>query len=490
MTWQAHNRVAVGLIWQETNSFNPLATETSDFITHEGDAVLSAYEATATALGGIIRRLRALGAVPIPTFAAKARPGGPIRDAVVEDLIARLIDRVKSEEIDAICLELHGGMASETVADVEGLLLSRLRKAIGRSVPISVALDLHGHITDRMVANVNFLTGYRTHPHSDMVETGERATEMLMNIVQRRVKLVSARRSVPFLALWRDETAEPPMRDVYQTLVTEAARHQHYIDASIFNTHPFLDAPGLGQVVVSYFDDDTPAAVSLTNAIADKLWSIRKEFVGEAPGLDEVFARADKAAREGSQPVAIGDQGDSVLAGTPGDSVEIARYAAKYYPALRGLIPVFDPQAVATARAAGIGTTVTLHLGASITPELVPLELTAIVVALTDGIFPNEGSYMKGVLNDMGATAILQAGAQTFIVTSRAPSACDPGLARHTGKALTNFQYIVVKSSNHFRLSLSPACDCIVAATPGLSSRKPDYLRHQKARPIFPVDEL
>jgi microcystin degradation protein MlrC len=237
------------------------------------------------------------------------------------------------------------------------------------------------------------------------------------------------------------------------------------------------------------YQDNKAAAVELVDTIAEKLWSMRKSFAGEASSLQTVFTDITEADGTGRLAV-IGDQGDSVLAGTPGDSMEIARFATEHHPLVPGLIPVFDPAAVEAAQRAGVGNVVTLALGANTTPGLLPMQVSATVTALTNGVFPNEGSYMHGVINNLGATAVLQSGVQTFVVSSRSPSACDPGLIRHAGKSPSDLRYIVVKSSNHFRLSFSANCDCFVAATPGLSSRKPEYLRHQKARPLYPIDDL
>lgn len=475
-------RVAIGLLWQETNAFNPAVTGADEFVRHAGDALTAAYEDSETALGGIIRRLREAGIVPVATFAARARPGGPIEDAVVEELVDGLVESIREACADAICLELHGSMAGVGIDDVEGVLLERLRKAVGPDVPIVAALDLHGHVTEKMVRAADMLTGYRTHPHSDMAETGARAVDLLLGPGADGRHLAAVRRSVPMLALWRDETGEPAMRAVLDVLAREWNARPGIIDASIFNTHPFLDLPGMGQVVLTYGADDVEAA-ELADAVAAALWQQRDAFTGEAPDLTAVFALVGAG-----RPVAIGDQGDSVLAGAPGDSVEIARFAVTHAPQARGLVPVFDPDSAAKCIAAGVGSRLSLEIGAGVTPGLSTLAIDGTVIAITDGRFLNEGSYMKGVVNDLGATAVVRVGKTLFLLTSKPPAACDPALARYAGASLEELDYLVVKSSNHFRLSLSADCECQVAATPGLTSRRPTYLRHTRSRPLYPID--
>ena len=482
-------RVAVGLLWQETNSFNPLPTLRSDFIVHDAEALIGAYEGSETALGGITRRLRRLGALPVPVLAAKARPGGPVEAELIEELVARLVDGIAATAPDAVCLELHGSMGAQGMTDVEGELLVRLRQAIGPDVPVTVALDLHGNMTPAMAAAADFLTAYRTHPHADMAETGARAASMLAAIMLRGVRPVAAMRSLPFLALFNDETALPPLagtRRLAQEML--AGNEGAFLDLSIFNVHPFLDLPDIGQVVLAYADGETGDAARIADAVADHLWRIRGDFFLHQPGLAELFGRIVHNRDHGGRPVALGDQGDSVLAGTPGDSVEIARFGRANHPELRGFFPVYDPALVAQAAMRGAGARFAADIGATVSPGLSPLSCEVTVERLTDGRFSNSGAYMKGLPNDLGACAVLRSGALVFMVTSRAPSVCDPALLNHAGYALADFDYLVMKAGNHFKLSFEQACDCFATPTIGLSGREVSALPHWHARPIFPID--
>lgn len=484
-------RVAVGLLWQETNSFNPLPTRRDDFIVHEGNDLVVAYEDSETSLGGIIRRLRTLGARPVPVLAAKARPGGRIEAEVIDDLISRLVAGIVATAPDAVCLELHGSMGAENMADVEGELLSRLRRAVGNHVPVTVALDLHGNMTTLMAASADFLTAYRTHPHADMAETGARAASVLAAVMLKGVTPVASMRSLPFLALFNDETSLPPMlstRKLAQDMLAQDSGA--FLDLSIFNVHPFLDLANVGQVVLAYADGEDGSAKRVADAVAGHLWDIRTEFVLHQPGLEELFEHVGQNRDTGGRPVALGDQGDSVLAGTPGDSMEIARFGIANHPDFRGFIPVYDPRLVALARKHGVGACFTASIGATVSPMLAPLSLDVEVERLTDGRFTNTGAYMMGLPNDLGDSAVLRCGALVLIATTKAPSACDPGFVEHAGYAVADFDYLVLKAGNHFRLSFEVLCDCFTAPTNGLSGREITSLPHRLARPIFPIDEF
>jgi hypothetical protein len=74
---------------------------------------------------------------------------------------------------------------AEHADDAEGELLARVRDLIGDNMPLVASLDLHANVTRRMLSIADALVAYRTYPHIDMAETGERAAELL----QRRLRL-------------------------------------------------------------------------------------------------------------------------------------------------------------------------------------------------------------------------------------------------------------------------------------------------------------
>lgn len=485
----ARPRIAVSRLWQETNSFNPLPTRWPDFDIVTGEAVFDTYRGSATPLGGIVGRLEELGAQVVPTIAATARPGGPVEDEAYARIKCELLDRIAEIRPDAVCLELHGSVASASEPDVEGDLLESLRDLIGPGVPIVVALDLHGHVTDRMVSAADLLTGYRTQPHSDLIETGERAADLLTQLMLGAIRPIAKRISMPFLALSHDETDEPPLESVRRTIDRIAAEAgSRLIDLSVFNVHPFLDIAGMGQVVLAYADAPDLADAS-ARVVSESLLAVKSDFV--RPPRDAEAQLAEIIATcSASRLIVVGDQGDSVLAGTPGDSVEIARYISQHAPALRCLFPVFDPVAVRAAMEVGIGGRLSLAIGGAASPGLHSLRCEVIVDALTDGAIVHTGSYMQGLCARLGPSSVLSDGPRRFLVTSHAPSVCDPALIAHAGLDERELDLLVVKSGNHFKLSFPLPYRCEVVATAGLSNRNPRNLRHRAARPIYPIDHI
>src|SRR6516164_5371276 len=118
-------RIAIGQLWQETNTFNPLPTTRADFeafgVVHGAELVERMAETNE--LGGFIQSLRAwperpkiVGLVRLPAWpagAATAETFAWLRQEVEGALAAAL-------PVDAVLLALHGSLVADGTPDVEG----------------------------------------------------------------------------------------------------------------------------------------------------------------------------------------------------------------------------------------------------------------------------------------------------------------------------------------------------------------------------------
>ena len=72
-------RVAIGQIYQETNSFSPRLTGIADFRSRyllKGTQLIDDLRGTQTEIGGFVQVLQHANVTVIPTVAAWAMPGG------------------------------------------------------------------------------------------------------------------------------------------------------------------------------------------------------------------------------------------------------------------------------------------------------------------------------------------------------------------------------------------------------------------------------
>src|SRR5207249_12308546 len=83
--------------------------------------------------------------------------------------------------------------------DPEGYFLQEARKLLGETIPIVASFDLHGILTDRMLQHADAIVVYHTYPHVDFFETGQRAARLLLRLLRKEIRPVTARVAMPAL---------------------------------------------------------------------------------------------------------------------------------------------------------------------------------------------------------------------------------------------------------------------------------------------------
>jgi microcystin degradation protein MlrC len=483
-------RIAVGQIFQESHDFSPVQTETKDFVIEYGQEALTKNLAAGSTFGGIVGCLARSGANIVPVLAARARPGGPLSQATYEALKADVLAGLaKALPLDAVVFELHGGMTACGIGSTEADLLPAIRALVGPQTVIAVGLDLHGHASDAMLGAANIVTACKQHPHRDVVETGERAARLALRTLDGSIKPVSALARIPLLLRGGYETVQQPLGQLHakaRTAIAGAAGR--LLDVSIFNVQPFLDLEKMGQAFIAISDDRPELAGQVVRDLARECWARREEFVDEFADLESVFATMEKNPAD--RPFVLSDYGDRVLAGAPGDSIEVLRTLIDSGRALSCAIPITDPEAVSEAVAAGVGAQVRLRVGGKLTPNLQPMLVEGVVLAITDGTFVQRGPYQRGQETSLGRSAVIKSGKHYVLVTTLAGMTQDPNAFTSQGIDLDKVDFFVTKSGNHFKVNFDGLATPLVAATPGLSMYEPGALpfRHARVYPDHDVD--
>src|SRR5688500_9472709 len=122
-------RIAVGGFMHDTNTFVQKLTTWRDFAqagpwpgATEGAAVLSAFRGLNLAIAHFMEAAERAGHRMVPLAWAGAMPGGRVTDEVFERMAGRIEEGLRRERPDAVFLELHGAMATESHDDGEGEL--------------------------------------------------------------------------------------------------------------------------------------------------------------------------------------------------------------------------------------------------------------------------------------------------------------------------------------------------------------------------------
>jgi len=489
-------KIVAARLNHETNTFSPVPTPLAAFGTDGptfGAAAYAQAKGTRTALGAYIDAAEARDAQLTVAVNATANPSGRVDDAAYERLAGAIVDAVRAG-CDAILLDLHGAMVTQSIDDGEGELLRRLR-AVAPATPLAVALDLHGNITQAMIDQADVIVGFKTYPHIDMVETGAHAARLLFDIFDTGRKPVIAWAQPPLLShTLRSATGAGAM----QSAVESARRMEAegVLAVTVFAGFSLADIrdAGMSVVTVGRTRDEAQRAA---DELAHQLWQERRGFVYESAPLVESVAQARtlRAARSAPGPVLLLDHGDNVMAGGTCDTTDVLEECLRQGMAGIGVGPTCDPQAVATAITAGVGAEVELPVG-----NVRPLGLgtdprprrtvRARVHAITDGRFRISGPIYTGETWSMGRTVVLNADAFTMVVCERPMEPLDLGVFESAGVDPRRFEFLILKSRMYCRPSFVPIASGLVECdSRGVTSSDYSLFRFEHVRrPIYPLD--
>lgn len=480
-------RVLIAECKQEISSFNPVPSHYHDFRVSVGPALFDHHDGIQSEVAGALSVLRQRPDLElVPAYGAQANTsGGTLAAPDFRRIVAELLDAVRAAgPVDAVFFSLHGAMAAEDEADPEGLLLAELRRIVGQRVPVVASFDLHGIITDRILKQCDAIVLYHTYPHVDFFQTGERAARLLLRILDDEVRPITVR--VPIPALVRgDELITATGRFGAMIRAAQAVEASPSgLSAGMFIGNPFTDVPDLCSNVIVCTDGAPEQASAAAVAIAHDFWAVREQLQAHLTPLREAVRQA-LAQRTGT--VVLVDAADATSSGASGDSNAILRELEAQGYAGRVLAPLVDPLAVRTAFVAGIGARVQMVVGGALDPRFEPLPITATVRMLSDGRFRNEsdGAYWHG-----GATAVVEAGNRTLVLTSRPVSLYDRSLFLAHGQDPASFDAVIVKSPHcQHRFYAAWAAQMINVDAPGSTSANLPTLGHQRCqRPVFPLD--
>jgi microcystin degradation protein MlrC len=486
-------RIAIGSLMQETNTFVPFKTTLETFHSvyiYKGEELLTAYGTARVEVPAFLDVLREAGATPVPLLAGHAGSNGPLTRPCFDTLLNDLLARLKAAApVDAVLLALHGSMVIEDEPDAEGEIIEKVRQALPPQTWIGVSLDLHGHITRRMLQPNTFLVGYREYPHIDMYETGERTARLLLEtLAGRRHPVMALAKRHMIVSPVNARTAEPPLSEVVAEARAIEATGQ-VLHASLFCVQPWIDVPDLGFAALVCADGDQHKAQAAADHLADMAWAARDRFIPDLTPLDD----AVRIGLTSPGTTIVGDTGDGPSGGAAGDNTAVLRAllagGAATSPRL-SYCTLVDAEGAAQAIAAGIGKDVTLTIGHRYTRDGEPLTVTGRVRAITDGVFTQHDAGAEGAEVCFGPTAVIAIGGIRLALRSLPGYEWDTGMYTSVGLVLRQAALVFVKSSSHFRVAYGPHADRILAAdTPGATVGNMHRLQFRHVtRPLYPLD--
>ena len=480
----------------ETNTFAPSLADWAAFSRGDsfpafirGAAMPAQLSGINIPIAGFIAAAKRHAWTLIPSCWAGAIPSSFVTRDAFERIAGAICDDAlaarSAKGLDAIYLDLHGAAVAEHHDDSEGELLARLRGIVGPGVPIVASLDLHANVTRRMLREADALVAYRTYPHVDMADTGERAAELLARRFKAGAREPSYFRRLPFLIpLNAQSTWTEPAKTLYDEL--GALEREHAAMLSFCMGFPASDFDECAPMVWGHGPAAETAVEQLYRRVSvPDQWKL--EFLEARDAVTQALRLADAAAR----PVVIADTQDNPGAG--GDSnttgmlhALLAQGAGKRFPGQVALGLLFDPAAARAAHEAGVGAELDLALGTAV-PTFTgqnsdpPLRGRFKVIALSDGKCTLTGPMMTGLTVRLGASACLEIEGVRIAVVSGKKQLLDRELLRMVGMHTKAMRIVVVKSSNHFRADFQPhASHVLVAKAAGPMAADPADLPWKK----------
>lgn len=378
-------RIALGGIHIESSIFTPYRSGEKDFRIKRGDELVNYYASLAQP--DTWSKLAGEAVQWIGLVYARALPGGIVTkeffDIWQREFFGKLKKAHHNQAIDVILLDMHGAMTVEGLTDAEGVIAKKVRKILGNKVTISMAMDLHGNVSDLLFESCDLITAYRTAPHIDTSETRFRALKN--GILHQKDRLhgqvwYKAKADLPILLPGeRTSTTTDPGKSLY-ALISDYISSA-VTDISILMGFPWADEVRNHAVVIALgkrHDQVKKAADKIATSFLKS--GNELSFVGP---VDSVAGSIDRAFNDSSKrPFFISDTGDNPGAGGTGDSTALlAPLYQKSKNCKKSVLfaSIFDPLAVKTCIIKGLGGKYSGLIGAKIDEFSIPLQVTGVV---------------------------------------------------------------------------------------------------------------
>ncbi|MEJ7837384.1 MAG: M81 family metallopeptidase [Thermomicrobiales bacterium] len=471
------HRIGIGGIAIESSTFSPQKTGLDSFVIHRGAEY---FENTPFFVDSTFE-----GRTDVswfPTLKARSIPNGVVLAETYRLLKTEMLERIEAVlPLDGFFFDVHGAMSVDGLDDAEGDLARSIRDLVGSDCVISAGMDLHGNVTEELVSLIDCFTAYRQAPHLDAMETKARAVRNLLDLLDRNVRPSRAWLKIPVvLPGERTSTFWEPGRTVYEKL-EESDVVEGVYDASLWVGYVWADQPrASATTVVTGFDEVAISAEAVT--IARRFWEARAdfEFDREAGTADWTI---EQALSQPDGPVFISDAGDNPVAGGAGDvAYMVARLlvrpelASGERKVIVGAVP--NPEAAATAIAAGLGNEVSITIGGWLDPVNGPkVDLHGEVVSI--------------VLGDSvgGDIAVVRSGGIYVIVPSRRKPYHHIRDFTEAGFDVSDFDIVVSKVGYIEQEWFDISTRSYMALTPGGVNQDIVSLPFTRIdRPIYPLD--
>lgn len=469
----------------ETNTFSPFPTTLANFqVLRAADAGAGGpqFDGWFEGVNTIRAIVQARGYEFVSSLAAFAEPAGPTLRSAYEQLRDELLaDLTAALPVEIVMLDLHGAMVAQGYDDCEGDLAARVREIVGPDVKIGVELDLHCHLSQKLIDQTDVVVIYKEYPHVDVLERAKELFALLADAAEGRTRPVMALYDCRMIGLFA--TSPQPMRGFVDSMMALEGR-DGVLSVSLAHGFPWGDVPDMGSRMLVVTDNDLPKAQRLAEQLGRAFFALRHETDRKPAPLDEVFDYVAGLPVSG-KPVVVADITDNPGGGAPSDSTFALRAMLERGISAAGVAMIWDPVVVDIAKQAGAGARLRLRIGGKMGPMSGdPLDLDVEVVGVVENMvqeFPQLGTAPVKMF--CGDAAALRCQGIDIIVNSVRTQVLSPQVFTSFGIDVAQKRCLVVKSTQHFYAAYAPiAAEVLYVGAPGALIPYYQQLPYQKAQ--------
>lgn len=490
-------RIAVAQISSESNHFVPGLAGLDFFRTTgyllKGREVLNLSRSD-TEVGGFLSILQYREQVEvIPLIAARANSGNPLSAGCYHFLQDRLLKVLRrSRPVQGVLLSCHGSMGVQNLDDPEGDLAAAIRTIIGPRVPLALTLDLHGNLTTAMVQSADIILGYRTYPHRDTFETGQRAAKLLLRVAkgQSRPTMAMARLPLILTSFNASTDGHGPFARLRRQADQMEQTRQAVLSASVFNVGAYIDVPEMGCSSLVITEGDEVLAKTLARRLALLHWGEREAYRVETLNVADAVERG-RRIRGG--PILLLDTADTTGGGAAGDSIGLVRKLIEIRVEELCLAMVVDPQTVDYCWNRVLNSCFSVQVGHYLDSQWGnPLTVKVVLRRKSEGHFRYLGGILGGTEVSMGPSVVLQIGSIQLLVMSYSTYDWGDEQYRVLGLEPRQFKFVCVKNMMNFRVGYRTIMKAFfVVAIPGPTPADMGMLPFRRIhRPVYPLDTM
>jgi len=451
-------RVLSGLIYHESNTFNPFLTGLDQFVVREGEEILPRFASTEV--------FQKAGAEIVPSIYATAFSSGPVAKDAYGSIKNRLLKSIEGEEhLDGIWLHLHGAMLIDEIGSAEVDILRDVRSLVGPDMPISVTLDPHGNLDPRVSELATVLRAYRTIPHTDQPEIERRTAEHLVKIMggEQEGRAIG-RSSVPIVISGDIPLShENPLSDILKKL-DEVEATPGIIDASYFVGFAWADVAQNGGTVTVVPESEQHAALAqeLAEDVRDYALSRFPEFEFTTPTL-EVSETVEAFNNIQCSPLVVSDSGDNTTGGGVGYSTVVLQEVLERGGSVPTCVStIWAPSTAEVLAQHEVGSPVTVSIGMDHDDLSRPIHVEGVLKAKGDLL-----GYMSSEKDRIGTAYTVSVGKVDIVVTDQPGSFVTTNHFTAAGLSHEDYSVIIVKQGYMFPQISAFAGQHIMCISPG-----------------------